>query len=410
MPISNYHDENKILQNTIDTLSGDTGITQLSPGGKARAILEAFAREQGSLAESFDLEMAQAFVRTSNGDSLDLIGEIVGIVRLEAQSAEIDAAHNNIKFYVISGTFGDINDGVTATVPAGTLLYANQTSIAGSRTTATYRLTANVDLLPTATEAYVSAVSTQTGTKSTVGIGAINTHGYSDYEDVANSTLKITNVSGIVGGSNRESDTNFRYRVSNAIVASEAANIIAVRLAALGVAGVADVTMIPYDRGSGTFTVLIKALYPIVSDALIEQVQQAINRIKAFGNSGISRAPKNVGIQMTVTLRYRTEITEDQKVTLETVVEDEIINYCNNLAIGEEFSTQELIRRILNTSNQIKSIGTSSKPFDDIYIYRDSRLSDNRVKQTLLADYSAHFDERVIVEQSISSPITVRSE
>ena len=410
MPISNYHDENKILQNTIDTLSSDTGITQLSPGGKARAILEAFAREHGSIAESFDIEMAQAFVRTSSGDSLDLIGEIVGTVRLEAKSAEIDAAHNNIKFYVVSGTFGDITGGITDTVPAGTLLHANQSSIAGSKTTASYRLTVDVDLLPTATEAYVSAISTQTGTKSTVGVGAINAHAYSNYEDVANNTLKITNVSGIVGGSDRESDVNFKYRISNAILASETANEVAVRLAALAVAGVADIVPIPYDRGSGTFSILVKSIYPIVSDALIEKVQQAVNRIKAFGNSGIVKAPKNVGMQMTVTLRYRSVITTDQKETLETVVEDEIISYCNNLAIGEEFSTQDLIRRTLNTSDQIKSIGISSKPFDEIYIYRDSRLSDNRVKQTLLGDYTTHFDERVVVEQSISSPIIVRSE
>lgn len=394
----------------MDTLSGDTGITQLSPGGKARAILEAFAREHGSVAESFDIEMAQAFVRTASGDNLDLIGEIVGIVRLEAKSAEIDAAHNNIKFYVISGTFGDITGGVTKVIPAGTLLYAKQSSISGSRTTATYRLTSSVSLLPTATEAYVSAISTQTGTKSSVGAGAINAHAFTDYDDVANNSLKITNISGIVGGSNRESDTNFRYRISNAILASEAANEIAVRLAALGVAGVADVTTIPYDRGSGTFSILIKSLYPIVSDALIEKVQQAINKVKAFGNSGIAKSPKNVGIQVVVTLRYRSEITADQKTTLELSVEDEITSYCNNLAIGEGFSTQELTRRILNISNQIKSIGTANKPFDELYIYRDSRLSDNRIKQTLLADYSAHFDERVIVEQSVSAPVTVRSE
>lgn len=410
MPISNYHDENKILQNTIDTLSGDTGITQLSPGGKARAILEAFAREHGSVAESFDIEMAQAFVRTSSGDNLDLIGEIVGIVRLEAKSAEIDAAHNNIKFYVISGTFGDIAGGITKVIPAGTLLYAKQSSIAGNKTTATYRLTSTVDLLPTSTEAYVSAISTQTGTKSSVGVGAVNSHSFTDYDDIANDSLKITNVSGIVGGSNRESDTNFRYRISNAILASESANEIAVRLAALGVAGVANVVTIPYDRGSGTFSVLIKSMYPVVSDALVEQVQQAISRVSSFGNSGIAKSPKNVGIQVVITLRYRSKITADQKTTLELAVEDEIISYCNNLAIGEGFSTQELIRRVLNTSDQIKSIGTASKPFDELYIYRDSRLSDNRVKQTLLADYSAYFDERVIIEQSISTPVTVRSE
>lgn len=408
MPISNYHNADTALQNSLDILNSTTGITQTTPGGKARAILELMANEHGRLAESFDLEIAEAFVRTASGDNLDLIGELVGVVRKEAQKANTDASHGNIKFYVISGTFGDITGGVPVTVSKGTVLAAEST-IAGITTTIEYITSEDVELGTTATEVYASAISRSAGSRASVGSGAINTHNFTEYTGYQNDALKVTNVSGIAGGTDRELDTNYRYRISNAVVGSETANLTAIILAALGVAGVADVSVVPYDRGSGSFSVYVKSIYPTVSSALLDKVQEIIDRVKSLGNSAVVRAPKYVGMEVSVSINYRSAITADQKTAIEALVEDEIISYVNNLDIGEEFVNQELVSRILNISEEIKNIGRTGKPFDSLFIYRDSRIADNRIRQTLISDYIAFSDERVIVEQTIQSPITVRS-
>lgn len=408
MPISNYHDADTALQDSLDTLNSTTGITQVTPGGKARAILEIIANEHGRLAESFDLEIAEAFVRTATGDNLDLIGELVGVTRKEAQKANVDASHGNVRFYVISGTFGDITGGVPVTVPKGTSLVSEAT-IAGTTKTVAYITSEDVELGTAATEVYVSAISRDAGSKASVGVGSINSHNFTGYSEYQTSALKVTNVAGIVGGTDRESDINYRYRISNVIVGSEAANLTAVTLVSLGVAGVADVSVVPYDRGSGSFSVYVKSIYPTVSDALLDKVQQAVDRVKSLGNSAVVRAPKSTGMEITVTLNYRSAITVDEKSAVETLVEDEIISYVNNLDIGEEFVNQELVSRILNISEEIKNIGRTGKPFDDLFIYKDSRLSDNRVRYSLISDYIAFSDERVIIEQTIASPVTVRS-
>lgn len=408
MPISTYHDEATILQNSINILTTDTSITQLTPGAKARALLEAFARENSALAESFDLEIAQAFVRTATNTSLDYIGEVLGVSRLPATKSQVSASHNNIKFYVISGTFGDITGGVSVNIPAGTTISASS-SIGGIQRTIAYSLDEQVTLLPEATSVYASATSVSAGAGTTIGAGGINTHNFTSYQDYANDSLKVTNVTGIIGGANRESDTNYRYRISNAIIGFEAANRTAIRLAALGVSGVSDVVMLPYDNGTGTFSVYIKSIYPVVSDALVDKVQEAINRVQSFGNKGTSRSPKNIGIQLIVTLNYRKTLTEDQKAILEDIVEDNIVEYINNLDIGEPFLSQQLIAVILDSSEDIKSIGSPDSPFDQISIYKDSRLSDNRIKKSLIKDYTSTFDERVIVEPTLANPITVRS-
>jgi len=49
--------------------------------------------------------------------------------------------------------------------------------------------------------------------------------------------------------------------------------------------------------------------------------------------------------------------------------------------------------------------GVPGKPLEEIYIYRDSRLEDNRLRQKLLGDYAAEEDERVIIETTVSNPI-----
>ena len=408
MPISNYHNADTALQNSLDILNNTTGITQTTPGGKARAILELMANEHGRLAESFDVEVAEAFVRTASGDNLDLIGELVGVVRKEAQKASTDASHGNIRFYVISGTFGDITGGVPITIAKGTTLSAEST-ISGNTLTIEYITSEDVELGTTATEVYVSAISRGAGSRASVGAGSINNHNFTGYPGYHTNALKVTNVSGLVGGIDRESDTNYRYRISNAVVGSESANLTAVTLAALGVAGVADVSVVPYDRGSGSFSVYVKSIYPTVSDALLDKVQETVDRTKSLGNSAVVRAPKYVGMEVSVSINYRSAITEDQKTVIESLVEDEIISYINNLDIGEEFVNQELVSRILNISEEIKNIGRTGKPFDGLFIHRDSRVSDNRIRKTLISDYIAFSDERVIVEQLIQSPITVRS-
>lgn len=408
MPISNYHDVNIALQDSLDTLNSNTGITQTTPGGKARAILEIMATEHGRLAESFDIEIAEAFVRTASGDSLDLIGELVGVTRKEAQKASVDASHGNVRFYVISGTFGDITGGVPVTITKGTQITA-ETTIAGTTRAVTYITSEDVELGTSATEVYASAISRDSGSRASTGAGTINNHNFTGYAEYQSDALKVTNTSGIVGGTDRESDINYRYRISNVVVASEAGNLTAITLAALGVAGVADVSIVPYDRGSGSFSVYIKSIYPTVSDALLDKVRESVERVKSFGNSAVILSPKSVGLEATVTLRYRSAITADQKDVIETLVEDEIISYVNNLDIGEEFVRQELVSRILNVSEEIKSIGQTNKPFDDLFIYKESRLSDNRVRYTLIDNYIAFSDERMIVEQTIQSPIIVRS-
>ena len=58
----------------------------------------------------------------------------------------------------------------------------------------------------------------------------------------------------------------------------------------------------------------------------------------------------------------------------------------------------------------IKSIGTRSSPFDSIFIYKPSRLEDNKVRETLIDDYKPEADEKLLVEDEFggTTPIFFR--
>jgi hypothetical protein len=50
------------------------------------------------------------------------------------------------------------------------------------------------------------------------------------------------------------------------------------------------------------------------------------------------------------------------------------------------------------TSSEIKNVGSAFDPFESIYVYKPTKLEDNKIRGVLLSDYSAGEDERVIVE------------
>lgn len=100
-----------------------TGISNTSPGGKARAFCDIVGDQLGILDANKANDIAQALLPYAAGANLDLLGQIYGVIRLAATDASADAGDNSFQFYVQSGTFGAINNGQPIVIPSGTLIY-----------------------------------------------------------------------------------------------------------------------------------------------------------------------------------------------------------------------------------------------------------------------------------------------
>lgn len=405
MPTLFAEDENKIFGEILFDVVNSTNLRRGSSGSKTRALVQAVSKKMGQMYRKFDVNVAQAFLSGAEGKYLDFLGDMFGVSRLGSEPAASASAERNVKFYVDVGTFAEINDGQSILLPSGT---AVSTRAAGAGIV--YTIPYNVILTSGSTETFVAAQASRPGTSQNIGANQLVYHNFINYTDVANNTLKVTNDAEVITGKDIESDVNFRFRIANAVVASEQANQTAVRISALSVPGVADIVLIPFHRGIGTFELLIKSTTVTVSEGLSAAVTEAVSKVIAQGIVPAVRGPTETGFSMVGTLRMRKKLSPSEESNILQSVQDNIVNYVNSLDIGEEFIVNEAVERVLGTSDQIKNVGVANKPFDSMYIYSPTKLEDNKIRTTLVGDYAPEVDERLIVEPNFAgdTPILFR--
>lgn len=376
----------------------ETSLSRSSPGSKARALAQAVSKKMGGMYQTFDANFAKSFLSGATGKYLDYLGSMMGVPRLGETSASISRSQRVIKFHVETGTFGSINSGSSILITAGTLI---GTDTAG--TGITYRVPYAVYLPSDQSEYYVSAEATIPGSASNVGAGRLIYHNFLNYTDVLNDTLKVTNEVDITAGSEIETDINYRYRISKQTLAGETANRTAVRLAALKVPGVADVREIPYFHGIGTFDLLIKSISPSVPDGLVDAVFEAVSKVTAWGNIPYVRGPEEIGMSFKFELTLKKRVTSDEQTSMKKAIINNLRLYVNNLDIGESFIVNEAVQRVMETSDNIKTLGTAGKPFKKMYVHIPSQLQDNKIRKTLKGDFDPEPDEKLLIENTYAT-------
>ncbi len=395
-----------IIDGALRQLTQETNITQLSPGAKARTLLEIVSRQLSEQYQIFDVNLANAYLSTAKGEFLDYMGEIVGIERLQPLAAGTVSGSQNVIFYTNAATFGTINGTNDIVITKGTRLWTTPTT-PGSDDSVFYYVSEET-ILPAASVQFALPVeATQQGDLFNVGQDTLVNHDFTNYTDQANGTLLVRNRAAITSGRSLESDADFRYRISKQVTASEMGNQTAIRLAALSVPGVADISEVPYVRGLGTFAIYIKSLDARVSDELVDAVQDIVNEVQSFGNKGFALKPKEIGIEMVLSLTYRETIPNRDRASITRDVVGTMYDYINNLNIGEDFIVNEVVQRVMQVDDRIKNVGVANKPIDDLKMWKTSRTADNRVRYTLGGDYTTAFDEKVLVEYSLEAPVTV---
>ena len=397
--------EEKIFGDILFDVVESTNISRVSPGSKTRALAQATSKKLGRMWAQFDLNMVQAFLSGASGRYLSFIGDMMGVERLGERPAAISASDRIIKLFVDVGTFGDINSGQAILIPSGTII----STLPGGEGVK-YRIPFSVILSIDSSEFYIPVESLTPGESANVGTNTLVYHTFNDYSDSINDTLKVTNEVEINLAASVESDANFQFRIANQVLALENANETAIRLATLIVPGVADLVSIPFNRGIGTFDLMIKSTVPSVSKGLLDAVRESVSKVTSQGIVPIVRGPIEIGMSLVGTLIPRRTLSASEETVIINAVTDNITNYINNLDIGEEFIVNEVVERTLSTSDLIKNIGTSGQPLDKLFIHRPSRLEDNKIRETLTGDFDPEADERLIVETKFagSTPILFR--
>lgn len=397
--------EDKILGEILSDVVSNTVITRSSPGSKMRSLAEAVSRKLGRMYARFDVNMALAFINGSNGRYLDYIGAILNVARLGETKARTTSTDLNLQFYVDVGTFGTINGTNSINLPSGTII---STQPRGQGIL--YRLPIGVILASDQSSTFIPAEAINAGATGNVGKNSLIYHDFTNYTDSLNGTLKVRNVSDILTGQPVETDANYRFRIASKVLSSEAANATAIRVAALSVPGVAEVVELPQARGVGTFELLVQATTSDTPASLISAVQTALDQTKAHGIIAVAKAPVDIGISMTGSVKFRKALPTNEEATILDTITRNVSSYINNLNIAEDFIVNEVVERVMATSDFIKDLGIPGQPFDTLFVWRPSRLEDNKVSSTLIGNYTPRSDEKVSVENEFagSQPILFR--
>jgi len=388
----------------------DSGINFLPRGSKAQAVARALSKEFDIAYRFFDSNFDAAFLNNATGDLLEALGVLFGVRRITARRAVVSTFEQNIAFYVNSSiAFGDINSGSDFIIPAGTMIQTPD--IISGQPRIEYQILSDVTCRSTDTVAFAAAEALVDGSSSNLGRHSLIEHNFTGYTDAANESLKVTNRFGIINGTDREPDSRLRARISIAATALQAGNLAAIRFALLAVPGVVDIRLLRYHDGIGTVGAFIAGQDNEITPSLLAQGQASVNNYTSGGEVVTVYSPNRVGVEFQTHVNLSREITVNERSQIERKLLDNVNTLFTGLAIGDDIPIGNLVTAMQRSDNLIVNFGTDpyTSQFDELYIYRYSDASGERVRQSLLntatsIDIEDH--EIFIPELSISHPFS----
>lgn len=375
-----------------------SGIRQFSAGGKARGFSDAVADQIAQMEMREFLNLSATLLPFARQQDLDFLGEMFGVYRRSATVASSPSADQNFQFYVLSGTFGSINNGQDILVPANV-------QISTADGTGPVFLSDPVTLPASASSAYFSATALTLGTAGNGSQGIFTQHNFTGYAQAAFGSLLVTNNYGVVGGADAEEDDNFRYRINLELQSQSGVNDAAIRGKILELPGIQDVV---FDRYAGLFYTYVYSIVPQPAASLLSNVQNVLNQTVAWPGIGVAVAPDLVGISLTTALTLASNVSATDQADILGSAVNAVQNYINNLGINNPLVINEISTQIFQADARIVDVGKPNQPLSQILIWR-SRADGTRFSRYLLGDYQPAVGERILVETNpqLVSPIAL---
>lgn len=343
---------NAWMRDIIRRIERNSNLRLSTTGSVAYAVIKSWSEAASEVAVDLDSKVINAAITTATGEYLEAWGKVLGVDRATSAYGygqikislhpdygyDVDDLRN-----IIAEKTGTLPDYIT--IPAGTEI----TNLSGD----TVYHTAS-DIILSDTDNYGTVVSYTAGSAGKVAAGALNKiSGLPIALTYITPYLVISNPLTIDTGVDEETDENYRYRLINAYPAQAGSNDIALRLAALSVSGVSNVYLKRYVQGIGTVGLFIVSQSPIISTGLINAVQEVVDSVKAGGDHVIVSAPDYRAMQLSVVLEFKPDTTVSLKDSITALVRTNIVNYINNLKLGEEFVLHRMENLIYEASDQI---------------------------------------------------------
>ena len=374
----------------------EAGIRQMAPGGKARALADIVADQLAAQESRLFHLISQSLLPYAVGENLDALGAMFGVYRVQAQASRVSVQDDTLKFYTLEPSFGAINNGRDILLPAGTRV----TTLDGSGPV----FVVDETLLPAdASEAAVSARSLDPGAAANVGPGVLVRHDFTGYAMAETGALQVVNTSSIIGGRDEEDDESYRYRIRLRLLNPSGVTEGALRYQILAIPGVQDVVFL---RKAGRFDCYVYTIAIDPAPSVLRLVKETLEEAVAFPVTVHVHTPDLVGITLSTRVRLAVSLSPQEREMSTAKAVSAVIDYVNNLAIGETLYVNRIGEVIRLADPGIVDVGSANRPVESIYIWR--RTAGGHVySRSLLDNYTPKTGERIVIEPTMPNPVRI---
>lgn len=353
-----------IYQDGRVRISQNTPVNNFNPQGTAKAFLDVLGLEMERLYDNMEVIYRALDPTRAVGRDLDKLGFLVGEIRQNANVAA-DFSETNFYFFVdrklnwtvqrliqeiytqeeinVLDTNGYLTknaDGTIASLdlPTGLTVSNNNKSI-------NYRTNTAVAMAG-ASDAYVGVTATTSGPENNVESNTLVQHSLTSIPELRKLAryIKCSNRFPIQNGRYSQTDEEFRYSISTASSAIPT-NELAIRRIAVNLPGIRNILFEKNKFGSGTVNIIVDGISPLVSDGLVSSMRQILQDNGSYGDVFFVHKPQYLGVELNFSVRVDPGTQDPLGVRNEA--RDSIIQYINDLQIGEEIVWDRIVSIVL---------------------------------------------------------------
>lgn len=145
----------------------------------------------------------------------------------------------------------------------------------------------------------------------------------------------------------------YRYEISQVVPAMATANYAALRLALLTINGVKDVIGKEYSHGTGSFSFILIPQYGFTESEVVAMMEEAIDRVKAYGVRPNIITPVKVPVDVTVKLAFHETTSEPQKASIRFDAQNKLTDYLGLHELGKGLVYNDFVQEVMNAHEKI---------------------------------------------------------
>ena len=379
-----------------------TPFNRVTRGSKLQVLLAAIYDNIGDTINEVTSGQFLSLVNIAEGELLDQIADLFGLERDRESLCYALSTEYNVKLYVETGTFGNINNGNDIHIPEGTAL-----TTAGSNTIA-YELSEDVVLPAGESSVFISVNAVDVGAEYRVGAGRLTQLDFSEYAEYSKRLLLATNLAPIANGNPPESDASFRYRITHFLASSQAANRTAIEDTLMTLPGVEDIALIARKWGVGTTQAILQTASGTVSEDLVSLAERVLRDVVSAGEYIKVSGPEIIGASIEATVVFQKGTSSAAMNSSISSIKASLRQEILQLGLGAPFRPNSLIDTILGFPGVI-SVGRGTQAFDAVYVYIQPNGSNIRRRESLVADLvDVEASQRVVPEPSLKEPFVIK--